>query len=236
MPRSPTARLPVGSAKPRIPNLMMRVWDAPTRLFHWAIVLLIAFSYVSIQKNWVQLHFYSGYTIIALVLFRLVWGFVGSETSRFRSFLRSPLAGLRHLLHFHRREPDTEIGHNAAGGWMVLVMLAAIAVQAGTGLFANDDFANEGPFAARVGKQTSDWLTGIHAKTSFNVLLALVVLHVVAVFAYAIVKRHDLVRPMVTGRKRLPATMTQPRYASPLLALAVLAVAAALVWAAVRFA
>lgn len=229
MPRSPTARLPLGSAKPRVPSLPMRVWDAPTRLFHWAIVLLIAFSYVSIQKDWIQLHFYSGYAVLTLLLFRLAWGFVGSETSRFRTFLRSPVEGLRHLAQFGKREPDTELGHNAAGGWMVLAMLAVLLAQVITGLFSNDDVSSEGPLAYRVGKAASDRITGLHG-TIFNVILALVALHILAIVAYAAVKRHDLVRAMLTGKKRLPATMQQPRFSSPVLAVALLVVAAALVF------
>ena len=237
MPRSPTARLPqpTGPAKPRVPVLAMRVWDSPTRLFHWAIVLLIAFSYVSIQKDWLQLHFLSGYAILALLLFRLVWGFVGSETARFRSFLRSPIEGFRHLAQFGRREPDTEIGHNAAGGWMVLVMLAILFAQVGTGLFSHeDDGVFEGPLAHRIAKTASTQVTGLHG-TIFNIILGLVALHVIAIVAYAVVKRHDLVRAMVTGRKRLPATMRQPRFTSPLLAVLILAVSAASVWALVTF-
>ena len=235
MPRSPTARLPVGSAKPRVPSLAMRVWDAPTRLFHWAIVLLIITSYVSIQKDWTQIHFVAGYTMLALLLFRIVWGFVGSDTSRFRNFLRSPVEGLRHLAHFGRREPDTEIGHNAAGGWMVLAMLLVLLAQVGTGLFSNNDATVEGPLAHRVTKAVSDQVTGVHG-TIFNVILGLVALHVLAIIAYAVVKRHDLVRAMVTGRKRLPATMRQPHFASPLLAVAILALSAAAVWTLVTFA
>ncbi len=234
--RSPTTlRRPTGPPQPRIPNLLMRVWDAPTRLFHWAIVVLMTFSYVAVQRGWMQLHFLSGYTVLTLLLFRLVWGFVGSETSRFRQFLRSPVAGLRHLAAFGQRTPDTEVGHNAAGGWMVLAMLAALLVQVGSGLFSNDDIAAKGPLAHRVSKATSDWLSGLHA-TSFYVLLGLVVLHIVAIITYAAVKRHDLVRAMVTGKKRLPANLRQPRFASPLLAAGILAVAAGAVWALVRFA
>ena len=213
----------------------MRVWDAPTRLFHWAIVVLMTFSYVCAMREWNQLHFLSGYTVLALLLFRVAWGFVGSETSRFRQFLRSPGAGLAHLAAFGKREPDTEIGHNAAGGWMVLAMLAALFVQVGTGLFSNNDIDAKGPLAHRVSKGTSDWLSGVHA-TSFYVLLALVVLHVLAIIAYAAVKRHDLVRAMVTGKKRLPANLRQPRFASPLLAAGILAVAAGAVWLLVRLA
>ena len=234
--RSPTAlRRPTGPPQPRVPNLLMRVWDAPTRLFHWAVVVLMTFSYVAVQRGWMQLHFISGYTVLALLLFRLAWGFVGSETSRFRQFLRSPVEGLRHLAAFGKREPDTEIGHNAAGGWMVLAMLAALLVQVGSGLFSNDDIDAKGPLAHRVGKATSDWLSGVHV-TSFYILLGLVVLHIAAIIAYAVVKRHDLVRAMVTGKKRLPANLRQPRFASPLLAAGILALAAGAVWALVSFA
>ena len=210
-------------------NLPMRVWDAPTRLFHWAIVLLIATSYISVQKNWMQLHLMSGFTVLTLLLFRVVWGFVGSDTARFRQFLRSPVAGLRHLAQFTRREPDTEIGHNAAGGWMVLLMLGLLAGQVGTGLFANDDGGTEGPLAKYVTKETSDWLSGIHAK-SFNVLIGLMALHVLAVVGYAVIKRQNLLRPMITGKKRLPAATPAPRMASSLLALAILILAGAAVW------
>ncbi len=234
--RSPTAlRRPTGPPQPRIPNLLMRVWDAPTRLFHWAIVALMAFSYIAVQRGWMQLHFLSGYTVLTLLLFRIAWGFVGSETSQFRQFLRSPMHGLRHLAAFGTRVPDTEIGHNAAGGWMVLAMLAALLVQVGSGLFSNDDIDAKGPLAHRVSKAASDWLSGLHA-TSFYILLGLVVLHILAVIAYAVVQRHDLVRAMVTGKKRLPANLRQPRFASPLLAAGILAVAAGAVWALLRFA
>jgi len=234
--RSPAAlRRPTGPPQPRIPNLLMRVWDAPTRLFHWAIVVLMVFSYVCIQREWTQLHFISGYAVLALLLFRIAWGFVGSETSRFRMFLRNPVEGLRHLAAFGKREPDTEIGHNAAGGWMVLAMLAALVVQVATGLFSNNDIDAKGPLAHRVSKATSDWISGLHA-ASFYVLLALVVLHILAIIAYAAFKRHDLVRAMVTGKKRLPANLRQPRFASPVLAAGILAASAAAVWVLVRLA
>jgi cytochrome b len=121
-----------------------------------------------------------------------------------------------------------EIGHNAAGGWMVLVILLLLLAQVGTGLFSNDDF-NDAPFAPWVGKALSDRITGVH-QTLINVILVVIGLHVLAVILYAIVKRHDLVRPMVTGKKRLPAAMRAPRMAHPLLALAWFALCAVAVW------
>jgi cytochrome b len=214
----------------QVMRLPMRVWDAPTRLFHWLIVLLIAASYVTVRKNWMDLHLLSGYAMLTLLIFRIVWGFVGSDTARFARFLRSPIAGLRHLAHFPRREPDDEVGHNEAGGWMVLAMLLVIAVQVGTGLFSNDDGATEGPLAKYVKKTTSDSLSGVHG-LNFNILLGFIGLHILAIIAYAVVKKHDLVRPMITGKKKLPAATRAPRMASPILALAILIVAAVAVWA-----
>jgi cytochrome b len=139
------------------------------------------------------IHFLCGYSIIALLLFRLAGGFIGSETSRFASFIKSPMAALRHLAHLHRREPDTGIGYNAAGGWMVLLMLALLVVQVGTGLCANDDGATEGPLFDYVGKVWNDWLSHIHS-VAFVLIQIAVVLHVLVILAYAVVKRHDLVR------------------------------------------
>ena len=186
----------------------MRVWDAPTRLFHWALVILLGMSWLTESRGWMELHFLSGYSVIALLLFRLAWGFVGSETARFSHFVKSPFAALQHLAHLHRREPDTEIGHNAAGGWMVLVMLALLAVQVATGLFANDDADTEGPLFSYVGKDRSDWLSHIHA-VNFTLIQIAVVAHIAAILIYAVLKRHDLVRPMITGRK-LPAGRDDP--------------------------
>jgi cytochrome b len=210
-----------------------RVWDAPTRLFHWAIVVLLGTSWLTESRGWMELHFLAGYSVIALLLFRLAWGLVGSETARFSHFLKSPLAALRHLARLHRREPDTGVGHNAAGGWMVLVMLALLAVQAATGLFANDDGDTEGPLFKYVSKERSDWLSHVHA-VNFTLIQVAVLVHVAAVVAYAMLKRHDLVRPMITGRKPLPLGMSAPAFASPVRALVVFVIAAGLVGVAVN--
>jgi cytochrome b len=215
--------------------LPMRVWDLPTRLFHWTVAVLVGISWGTQELGWMQIHFYAGYLTLSLLLFRLVWGFIGSDTARFRSFLKSPLAAFRHLTHITRREADTEIGHNAAGGWMVLVLLGLLAVQAATGLCSNDDISLEGPLARWVGKETSDTLTHYH-HLIFNFILAAIVLHVLAVLAYAVLKGHDLVRPMITGKKRLPGATRAPRMASPVLALAIWIVALGAVVALVKWA
>jgi cytochrome b len=207
----------------------VKVWDGWIRLFHWAIVLLLAAQWLTAKLALMEWHFRFGFTVLALLLFRLAWGIIGSDTARFARFLKSPLAALRHLEHLHRREPDTEIGHNAAGGWMVLVMLALLLGQVATGLFANEEpgesYSAHGPFALRVSGDLSHALTGWH-EALFNLILLAVALHVAAVLAYALLKRHDLVRPMITGFKRLPAGLRAPRMASPALAALLLAGAA----------
>lgn len=204
----------------------VRVWDGWVRLVHWAIVVLLGLSYASAQAGNLRLHFLSGHAVLALLLFRIAWGFVGSETARFRRFLRSPLAALRHLAAFPRRGPDREVGHNAAGGWMVLVLLGLLLAQAVTGLFADTGYGDFGPLAKSVSAAASDRLTGLHHRIFYYGILPAAALHILAVAAYALVKRHDLVRPMLTGRKRLPAEVAPPRMGSPWLAAALLGAAA----------
>lgn len=209
----------------------VKIWDPWVRLVHWAIVGLIGLSWWSAETGRMDLHLTSGYLMLTLLLFRLLWGFIGSETARFRHFLRSPLAALGHLRHLLRRTPDTELGHNAAGGWMVLVLLGVLLLQVGTGLFADDQILTRGPLASLVSGAASGWMTFLHIR-NFNVILGLAALHVVAVAIYALVKGHNLVLPMLTGAKRVPAGHARhaPRLASPLLALVLLIAAGAAVW------
>lgn len=204
------------------------VWDAPTRLFHWAIVVLVFTSWLTQHEGWMGWHFYSGYALLTLLLFRLGWGFIGSETARFGRFLRAPWHALHHLRDLPRRQPDTAVGHNPAGGWMVVALLALLAFQVGTGLCANDQADTYGPFADALGQSLSDRLTRLHA-LGFTLIEIAVALHVLAIGIYALVKRHDLVRPMITGRKRLPPEAPAPRLVSPWRAAALLAAAAVLV-------
>jgi cytochrome b len=203
--------------------LPMRIWDLPTRLFHWVLVVLIFTSWLSAWRGWMRSHVICGLTILALLLFRLIWGFIGSDTARFSHFLKSPLEAVRHLIHLARREPDHETGHNAAGGWMVILMLALLCVQVGTGLCANDDVLTEGPLARIVGKERSDWLTHIHY-LNFTLIEIVIALHVLAIIAYRVLKGHNLLRPMITGKKRLPGATRAPRMMHPILALVALVV------------
>ncbi len=213
--------------------LPMRIWDLPTRLFHWVLVALIFFAWLSSEMLWMRLHVLCGLTIMALVLFRIVWGFVGSDTARFTFFLKSPMAALRHLRDLTRREPDIEIGHNAAGGWMVLGLLALLAVQIGTGLCANDDVSTEGPLAALAGKERSDALTHIH-HLNFVLIEIAIAAHVLAIIAYRVLKGHNLVTPMITGKKRLPGATPAPQMTHSILGLAIFALSAVVVYVFVR--
>ena len=216
-------------------RLSMRVWDAPIRLFHWSLAALVAGCYATQRLYWMELHALCGYGVLALLVFRVAWGFFGSETARFARFLAGPRAAIAQLVRLFRREPDLEIGHNAAGGWMVIALLALLAGETVTGLFSNDDIAAAGPLAKYVTKPTSDLLSGLHDR-GWDILLGAIGLHVLAIMVYAVVKRQDLVRPMITGKKRLPATLRPPRQASPALAAAFLtaglALAAAIAWLA----
>lgn len=205
-----------------------RVWDAPTRLFHWAVVVLIGASWLTQHEGWMAQHLLCGYAMFTLLLFRLVWGFIGSDTARFARFLKGPIAAFRHLAGLRRREPDTEIGHNAAGGWMVLAMLGLLGVQVGTGLCANDEVSVEGPLAHVVGPEASDWLSHVHA-VNFRLIEAAIALHLLAILSYRVLLGHRLVRPMITGTKPLPDTLPVPRMANPAKAFGALCAAAGLV-------
>ena len=211
--------------------LPMRVWDSPVRLFHCALLALLITSWSSIEIfNSMRVHMWSGQAILVLLLFRIVWGFIGSETARFIHFLGNPFHAVTHLMQMTKREPDTQIGHNAAGGWMVLAMLLLLLAQVTTGLLAsNEDSFVEGPLNRLVGSAWGAWALKQH-NLLFTLLQLMIAAHLFAIMSYAVLKRHNLVRPMITGKKRLPAATPQPRMRSPLLALAVLAGAAIVVW------
>jgi cytochrome b len=205
------------------------VWDIPVRLFHWTLVLLIAFSWLSGEMDWMAWHMYSGYAVLTLVLFRILWGFVGSTHARFGDFIYGPRALFGYIKTLPSRTAAKFAGHNPLGGLSVVLILLCVLAQAGTGLFANDDIINEGPLFKYVSKELSDWLTSIH-KYNFNVLLALIGLHIAAVLYYLIWKSENLVKPMFTGRKHLPAGAAPALMRSTGLAVVLLAVCAAGVW------
>lgn len=209
----------------------IRVWDLPTRLFHWLLVALFAFSWASAELagNAMEWHMLSGYTLLALVLFRLLWGIAGSATARFGQFVKGRAAILSYIRGFGQKDAPPSVGHNPLGGWMVVAMLALLLLQGATGLFANDDIITEGPLYHLVSKEISDALTELHEGV-FNALLTLVAIHVGAIFFYLLFKRDNLIRPMLTGRKEMPADTAQPKMVSIWRALPLAAIAAAAVY------
>lgn len=214
----------------------LRIWDLPTRLFHWTLVVLIVVSYASGEFDLLDMrwHFWTGYATLALIAFRILWGFFGSQTSRFAEFVRGPSAAVAYVRALRASVPKISIGHNPLGGWSVLALLASVLVQAATGLFASDDLDTDGPLAARVSTRTVKLMTHVHHLNQ-SVLLVLVGVHVAAVLLYLVVKHDNLIRPMFTGR-RLTSETAPLRFASAwravgLLMLSAAAVGALLWWA-----
>ena len=215
---------------------LTRIWDLPTRLFHWSLVLLVgaAWGTAELGDNLMDYHKLAGYGILALVMFRLTWGICGSETSRFASFVRGPKSALAYLRAVKSGLASPYPGHNPLGGWMVVALLAILFLQAGTGLFANDDIMTEGPLKHWVSDETSSLLTGIH-ETNFYVLLGLVAIHVSAILFYRFFKGEDLVRPMLTGNKSLLPCAPEPKIAPIWLAVLIMAGSSATVWGIVTY-
>lgn len=173
-----------------------RVWDLPTRLFHWLLVALFAFSWWSAENREMQWHYMSGLTLLGLLTFRVLWGFIGASTARLGALFASPA---RILGYVSSREPPGP-GHNPIGGYSVIAMLLALSVQIGTGLFATDvDGLESGPLSFLVTFEQGRSAAQIH-EISFNILLALIALHVLAIAFYVVVRRRNLIAPMVTGR------------------------------------
>ena len=214
----------------------IKIWDAPVRLFHWLLVALILFSWWSGEEggNAMQYHMWSGYAILTLVLFRITWGLCGSTTARFSTFVKGPRAVLEYARTLPVRRAGAHAGHNPLGGWSVVLVLTCALVQAGTGLFANDDIVTEGPLYRLVSKATSDLLTTVH-HINFNILLALAGVHIAAVLFYLFYKSENLIKPMVTGyRAGLHGTGSSIRHASNWLAILIVALAAVAVYFIVR--
>ena len=142
---------------------VVRVWDVPIRLVHWLVVALVAAAYATWRLNWMAWHGWIGDALLALLLFRLSWGFFGSETARFSRFLAPPRMVVQHLKHALLREPDRQIGHNPAGGWMVLLLLALLFAETLTGLYVANDIADAGPLTEVVPAPLADAIDAAHA-------------------------------------------------------------------------
>ena len=214
---------------------LVAVWDLPTRACHWLAVALIAAAYATVRLGWMDWHARVGDALLAVLLFRVAWGIFGGETARFSRFLTPPRLAARHLAHLFRREPDTELGHNPAGAWMVIALLALMLGQTLSGLYVGNDIADEGPLTEIVSAPLANLIEAAHDRFLWDALPAAIALHIAAILVHAAIKRQDLVRPMFTGRKRLPLGARPPAFASATRAATVLAGSLAAATAIIRF-
>jgi cytochrome b len=187
-----------GTAAPRV-----KAWDLPTRLFHWLLALLILSAYLT-RKNTVDLtwHKWTGYAILILIVFRILWGFAGSSTSRFSSFLYAPWTSARYAFDFLLRRPRRYLGHNPLGSIAVFAMLGLVGAQGVLGLFSYDDHdsIDGGPLAGRISEGLMATFTAWHIWL-FYILLYVIIAHITANVLYIVWKRENLVTPMITGKK-----------------------------------
>lgn len=205
----------------------IRLWDLPTRLFHWSLVLAVSTAVITgeLGGDWMGIHGKAGLTIVGLVTFRVVWGFIGSTHARFLSFLPTPSKIWAYL-----KGRWQGVGHNPLGALSVFALLGLLAVQAGTGLFTNDDIAFTGPLNVLVDETLAGRVTGWHRQLA-NVLLGLLALHIVAIFFYVRVKKDKLIKPMVTGWKEVPKGQSTTKGGPVALVVALLAAGTAVYFA-----
>lgn len=207
------------------------VWDFPTRFFHWSLAILVIALWFTASQGYLRAHLLCGLTLLALLLFRIVWGVVGSTTSRFTDFVYGPTKVFRYFKVLARGRAQAYAGHNPAGGLMVVTFFAILLVQAITGLFANDGVSFTGPLALQISSDLSDRVTQMHMLL-FKGILVLVWMHLVAIFFYLLVKNENLIGPMLNGCKSraiIPAQskleFTDTRYALIILVVVALAIA-----------
>ena len=181
----------------------VKVWDPALRIFHWLLAGLVIANWLlgKFGPSVMTVHFWIGYTILGLVIFRILWGIIGPRPARFTSFIRGPQATLAYMRHLPQRRPSLSPGHNPMGALSVVAILLVLLWQVGTGLVMDpDDFINVGPLADQVSRDVNRSAVGWHDLGS-NLIFALVVLHVAVILFYRIWKHEDLIRPMITGWK-----------------------------------
>ena len=189
---------------PAVETVEVKVWDPALRIFHWGLAasVLAAWGLGQFGPDIMTLHFYAGYTVLGLLVFRLVWAFIGPAPARFASFVYGPREILGYAAVAWRRTPSYWRGHNPLGGLFILAVLLALFLQVATGLVLDpEDFVNAGPLADAVPNAISTGTAPSLHETLGNVILGLVVLHLAAIAFYKLWKHEDLIRPMLTGRK-----------------------------------
>ncbi|QSX41620.1 cytochrome b/b6 domain-containing protein [Shewanella cyperi] len=177
----------------------IKVWDLPVRLFHWSMVILLGLLWWSAEAGEMAWHQVFGFTLMVLLLFRILWGLVGSDTARFARFVHHPLKVLAYARSVRREGVKAHVGHNPLGAYMVVTLLSLLLLQLGTGLFATDEIFTEGPLVSYVSSDVASALTWLH-KFNFNLLLLLATVHVLAVI-WHLLNGDRLLGAMFTGKK-----------------------------------
>jgi cytochrome b len=213
----------------------VKVWDVPSRLTHWLLALSVLGAYGSAEWGWLdmQWHFYCGYSALTLVLFRVLWGFFGSEHARFSQFLRGPGAVIAYLRGLFSRDSKESVGHSAVGGWAVILLLLGVFAQGFSGLFNSDDIVWFGPLNEKASAEWVDNMASFH-ESFYNVLLLIIGVHIIAALLYLLAKKQNLITPMLTGIKHsvdAPDAKQKPLW----LALILFGISAAMIWALITF-
>lgn len=210
------------------------VWDLPVRLTHWLIAALVLFSWWTSEINNLQWHSWSGYALLVLIIFRVYWGFFGSSTARFSHFLKGPKAIFSYAKQLFSRSSPATVGHNPLGALSAIALWLVLLIQIVLGLFSEDvDGLASGPMSYMVSFDTGRWAAQTH-DWMFNVLLLFIGLHIAAVLFYLVYKKHNLITPMITGRRSVESAEA-PRIAPLWQALVGLVLAGALVWALLSY-
>ncbi|MDM0115607.1 cytochrome b/b6 domain-containing protein [Variovorax sp. J22R133] len=224
---SDPSALPTGFADlEAAPTLRIRVWDLPTRLFHWTLAAAVISQVVTGSAGIMEWHFRVGHLVLALLVFRVIWGFIGGRWSRFAAFIYAPSSLSAYLR--GQSHPDHLVGHTPLGALSVFALLGLLILQVATGLVSDDEIASSGPLTRFVSNATVSLASGWHSQVGKWIILALVCMHVAAVLFYVLVRRHRLVRPMVLGDKLVShrAMPSRDDTASRMVALMVFAVCA----------
>jgi len=206
------------------------VWDKATRVFHWTLVIMVAVCWLTSEAEgalfWT--HLISGYGVLVLVLFRIIWGVLGGPHAQFKDFVRGWAAVRVHALRLLKLNPPRHIGHNPLGGWMIIALLSGLLLMVTTGLFAAHD-GDAGPYAILVDRGVADAISDIH-EALFNVLLFLIALHVGGVLIDSVLGRENLVRALLTGIKRIPTDNPDNDAPEPSFIRYIVAIGLSLIW------
>ncbi len=191
--------------------LQLYIWDFPTRLFHWLLVMAVISQYITAEviEDAIQWHFYGGYFILGLLIFRVLWGFWGAYYAKFSQFIVSPQSAWLYSKTFAAHENEPSIGHTPLGAYSIIFILTVLFTQAITGLFITDDIFHNGPYYYAIGEKTRDVMNWLHHQ-GFNAVWLFIALHIGAMIVYKFAKKQNLVVSMITGYKQHDITAATP--------------------------